>query len=119
MLGILIEKYPSSTYALDAAFKIDLVNDILASKEMYLGRFYFEKRKWIPAINRFRTVVDQYETTIYTQEALHRLVEIYYTLGLKDEAEKYAKLLGYNYQSSQWYETVSYTHLTLPTNREV
>lgn len=104
VLGILIEKYPSSTYALDAAFKIDLVNDILASKEMYLGRFYFEKRKWIPAINRFRTVVDQYETTIYTQEALHRLVEIYYTLGLKDEAEKYAKLLGYNYQSSQWYE---------------
>ena len=103
-LDILIKRYPSSTYALDATFKIDLINDILASKEMYIGRFYFEKRKWIPAINRFRTVVDQYETTIYTEEALHRLVEIYYTLGLKAEAEKYAKLLGYNYQSSQWYE---------------
>ena len=70
---------------------------------MYLGRYYFDK-KWIPAINRFRTVIDEYETTIYTEEALHRLVEIYYTLGLKNEAVKYAKLLGYNYESSIWYE---------------
>ena len=71
---------------------------------MYVGRYYFQKKKWIPAINRFRTVLDDYETTIYTEEALYRLVEVYYTLGLKSEAEKYAILLGYNYQSSKWYE---------------
>ena len=100
----LIKKYPQTEYALDAEFKIGLINDTLASKEMYIGRYYFERKKWIPAINRFRTVIDNYETTIYTEEALHRLVEVYYTIGLKDEAQKYAKLLGYNYQSSQWYE---------------
>ena len=99
-----IEKYPDTEYALDAEFKIDLINDTLAAKEMYIGRYYFEKKKWIPAINRFRTVIDEYETTIYTEEALHRLVEVYYTIGLKEEAKKYAKLLGYNYQSSEWYE---------------
>ena len=100
----IIENYPETEYALDAEFKIDLINDTLASKEMYIGRYYFDRKKWIPAINRFRTVIDDYETTIYTEEALHRLVEIYYTIGLKEEAKKYAKLLGYNYQSSQWYE---------------
>ena len=71
---------------------------------MYVGRYYVDKKKWIPAINRFKTVVDDYDTTIYVEEALYRLVEIYYLLGLKDEAKKYANLLGYNYQSSQWYE---------------
>ena len=71
---------------------------------MYIGRYYFEKKKWIPAINRFRTVIDDYETTIYVEEALHRLVEVYYILGLTSESKKYAKLLGYNYQSSKWYE---------------
>jgi outer membrane protein assembly factor BamD len=76
----------------------------LASKEMYIGRYYFDKQKWIPAINRFRTVIDDYQRTIYTEEALHRLVEIYYTIGLQEEAKKYANLLGYNYQSSKWYE---------------
>ncbi len=100
----LIKNYPNTEYALDAEFKIDLINDTLASKEMYIGRYYFKKKKWIPAINRFRTVIDDYETTIYTEEALHRLVEVYYTIGLIEEAEKYAKLLGYNYQSSKWYE---------------
>ena len=100
----LIKNYPETEYSLDAEFKIDIINDTLASKEMYVGRYYFEKKKWIPAINRFRAVVDEYETTIYTEEALHRLVEVYYTIGLKDEAKKYAKLLGYNYQSSKWYE---------------
>ena len=98
------ENFPNTEYALDAEFKIDLINDTLASKEMYIGRYYFQKKKWISAINRFRTVIDDYETTIYTEEALHRLVEIYYTIGLTDEAKKYAKLLGYNYQSSKWYE---------------
>ena len=99
-----INTFPETDYALDSKFKLDLINDILASKEMYLGRYYFEKRKWIPAINRFRKVVDDYSTTIYIEEALHRLVEVYYTLGLIDEAEKYANLLGYNYQSSEWYK---------------
>ena len=99
-----LEKYPNTEYAIDSKFKIDLINDILASKEMYLGRYYFDKKKWIPAINRFRVVIDQYDTTIYAEEALHRLVEVYYTIGLVDEAEKYAQLLGYNYQSSSWYE---------------
>ena len=101
---IVIKKFPNTEFALDSEFKIDLINDIIASKEMYIGRYYFNKKKWIPAINRFRTVIDDYETTIYTEEALHRLVEVYYTLGLIDEAKKYAKLLGYNYQSSQWYK---------------
>ena len=99
-----IKNFPNTEYALDAEFKIDLINDTLASKEMYIGRYYFKKKKWISAINRFRTVIDEYETTIYTEEALHRLVEVYYTIGLKEEAKKYAKLLGYNYQSSEWYE---------------
>ena len=100
----LIFKYPNTEYAIDASFKIDLINDILASKEMYIGRYYFNKKKWIPAINRFRKVVDDYETTIYVEEALHRLVEVYFHLGLKNEAKKYAKVLGYNYKSSKWYE---------------
>jgi len=102
--SLLIKDYPNTEYALDAEFKLDLINDILASKEMYLGRYYLQKKKWIPAINRFRTIIDEYDTTIYTEEALHRLVEVYYIIGLKDEAEKYAKLLSYNYQSSKWYE---------------
>ena len=102
--NIVLENYPETEYAIDSSFKIDLINDILASKEMYIGRYYFDKEKWIAAINRFRTVTDNYETTIYTQEALHRLVEIYYIIGLKEESEKYASLLGYNYQSSEWYK---------------
>ena len=100
----LISQYPDTEYSLDAEFKLGLINDILASKEMYVGRYYFQRKKWIPAINRFRTVIDDYATTIYVEEALHRLVEVYYTIGLTDEAQKYAKLLGYNYNSSQWYE---------------
>ena len=100
----LISKYPESEFATDATFKIDLINEVLAGKEMFIGRYYFDKKKWIPAINRFRNVVDNYETTIYVEEAIHRLVEIYYILGVETEAKKYANLLGYNYQSSQWYE---------------
>jgi outer membrane protein assembly factor BamD len=100
----LISKYPESEFATDATFKIDLINEVLAGKEMFIGRYYFDKKKWIPAINRFRIVVDNYETTIYVEEAIHRLVEIYYILGVETEAKKYANLLGYNYQSSQWYE---------------
>jgi len=101
---LIINKFPKSDYAKDANFKLDLISEILASKEMYIARYYFEKKKWIPAINRFKKVVDQYQTTVFIEEALYRLVEIHYVIGLKDEAEKYAKLLGYNYQSSKWYE---------------
>jgi outer membrane protein assembly factor BamD len=99
----IIKKYPDTDYAEDALFKIDLINDILAAKEIYIGRYYFDKKKWIAAINRFREIVDNYDTTIYIEEALHRLVEINYILGLEDEAKKYANLLAYNYQSSEWY----------------
>ena len=102
--NLVINKYPNTEYALDADFKLGLIDDILAAKEMYIGRYYLEKKKWVSAINRFRNVVDDYDTTYFTQEALHRLVEIHYILGLVDEAEKYAKVLGYNYQSSEWYE---------------
>ena len=100
----LISKYTKNEFATDAMFKINLINEILAAKEMYLGRYYQGKKKWVPAINRFRVVVDDYETTIYVEEAIHRLVEIYYTLGIDKEAIKYANLLGYNYQSSTWYK---------------
>jgi len=99
-----INNYPNTDFAKDAKFKLDLIDDLLASKEMYLGRYYFEKKKWIASINRFRAVTDNYESTIYIEEALHRLTEIYYIIGLEQEAKKYANLLGYNYQSSMWYE---------------
>jgi len=101
---IVVKNFPNTDYGLDAQFKLDLIDNILASKEMYVGRYYFNKKKWIPAINRFRSVVEDYDTTIYVEEALHRLVEIYYTLGLKEESKKYARVLGYNYESSDWYE---------------
>ena len=101
---ILINNYPDTEYTLDAQFKINYINDILAAKEMYIGRYYIQRNKWIPALNRFRNVIDNYDTTIYTEEALFRLVEIHYKIGLVPEAKKYAKLLGYNYQSSEWYE---------------
>ena len=100
----IVEKYPDTDFAIDAKFKINLVDTILAAKEMYVGRYYFDRKKWIASINRFKFVIDNYETTIYTEEALHRLVEIYYLLGLESEAKKYANLLGYNYQSSKWYQ---------------
>ena len=99
-----IIKYPNTDFSLDSQFKIDLINDILASKEMYLGRHYIKKERWIPAINRFKNVIQNYETTIYAEEALHRLVEIHYRVGLVDESKKYANLLGYNYLSSEWYK---------------
>ena len=99
-----IKEYPNSDYALDAQFKLDLIQDYLASKEMYIASHYRKKKKWIASINRYKTVVEQYEKTVYVDEALHRLVELYYTIGLEDESQKYASLLGYNYQSSKWYE---------------
>ena len=102
--NFIIKNFPSTVYSADSEYKVDLVNEVLASKEMYVGRYYFDKKSWISAIKRFRTVIDEYETTVYTEEALHRLVEVHYIIGLEDEAKKYAKLLGYNYESSAWYE---------------
>ncbi len=101
---IVINNYPSTEFAADARFKIDLINDRLAGKEMYVGRHYLKSKKWIPAINRFKNVLENYGTTIYVEEALHRLVETHYIIGLESEAQKYATLLGYNYQSSDWYK---------------
>ena len=100
----IISQYPNTDFALDSSFKIGLILDQLAAKEMYIGRHYIKKKNWIPAINRFKTVIEKYDTTIFTEEALYRLVEIYYKVGLLEESKKYAKLLGYNYQSSKWYE---------------
>ena len=100
----ILENYPDTDFAQDAKFKIDLIQDVMASKEMYIGKYYLKKEKWVAAINRFKNILHKYETTIYVEEAIHRLVETNYKIGLEDEAEKYANLLGYNYQSSQWYE---------------
>ena len=106
--NFIVKTYPDTDFALDAKFKLELIKDLMAAKEMYIGRYYIKKEKWIAAINRFKAVVKDYETTVYIEEALHRLVEIHYKLGLKEESEKYATLLGYNYQSSEWYsETYS------------
>ena len=102
--NFIIKNYSNTDYALDAEYKLDLIQDYMASKEMYIASHYMKKRKWIASINRYKTVVEQYEKTIYVEEALHRLVELYYTIGLENESQKYASLLGYNYQSSKWYE---------------
>ena len=99
-----VENYPNTDFAMDAKFKLDLIREILASKEMYLGSYYIQKGKWIAAINRFKIVINDYDTTIYVEEALHRLVELHYKIGLENEAKKYANLLGYNYLSSDWYK---------------
>ena len=103
-LLFIIENFPDTDYAYDAKFKIDLINDVLAAKEVYIGRHYINKKKWIPALNRFKNVLNNYETTDHVEEAIHRLVEIYYILGLEEESLKYAALLGYNYNSGEWYK---------------
>ena len=97
------KKYPNTDFALDATYKLNLIQDYLASKEMYIGVYYIKKKKWIAAINRFKNVVEKYDETSFIDEALHRLVELHYKLGLIEESKKYASLLGYNYQSSEWY----------------
>ena len=101
---LVIKDYPNTDFALDAKFKLDLIKDLLASKEMYLARHYQKKNKWIAALNRYKNVVEKYDTTIFVEEALHRLVEINYQIGLTEESKKYARVLGYNYQSSKWYK---------------
>ena len=101
---IVLNKHPNSDFAFDARLRLEAIQEILASKEMYTAKYYFEREKWIPAINRYKNVLNNYETTIFVEEALHRLVEIHYRVGLEEEAKKYAILLGYNYNSSEWYE---------------
>ena len=100
----IITAYPETDYATDARFKIDLIIDQLAAKEMSIARFYMKTEKWIPALNRLKIVVDKYDRTVFIEEALHRLAEVYYRLGLVDEATKAASILGYNYGSGEWYE---------------
>ena len=102
--NIILKDYPDTDFALDAKFKLDLIENVLASKEIYIGKYYMSKKKWIPAINRFKNVVNNYDRTEYVEEAIHRLVEVNYIIGLENEAKKYASLLGYNYQSSEWYK---------------
>ncbi len=99
-----VEKFPNTEYTLDLKFKLGLVRNQLAAKEIYVARYYMETQKWIPAINRLKIVVAEFDDTIYIEEALHRLVEVYYKIGLENEAKKTASILGYNYNSSIWYE---------------
>ncbi len=102
-IDIFLEKYPNSDYALDLKFKKDLIQNQLAAKELFIAKYYISTQKWVPAINRLKVIVKDYDKTVFIEEALHRLVEISYHLGLKKEAENYAKILGYNYNSSEWY----------------
>ena len=99
-----LKEYPGTEYALDLKFKLDLINNQLAAKELYVAKFYVETQKWIPAIRRLRNIVDNYNETVFIEEALHRLVEVYYKVGLDEEGKSAAVLLGYNYNSSIWYQ---------------
>ena len=101
---LILKEYPATDFALDAQFKLELIEDRLAGKEMFVARHYLKSKKWIPAINRFKKITEEYDQTIYVEEALHRLVEINYKIGLVDEAKKYANVLGYYYNSSTWYK---------------
>ena len=98
-----MKKYPNSDYSIDLKFKKDLIRNQLAAKELYVAKFYISVQKWVPAINRLKIILKDYQTTIFVEEALHRLVEVHYHLGLEEEANKYAKILGYNYNSGEWY----------------
>ena len=103
-IDFFVKKYPNSDYAIDLKFKKGLIQNQLASKELYVARFYVSTKKWIPSINRLKIIVDKYNQTVFIEEALHRLVEIHYYLGLENEAKKYASILGYNYNTSEWFE---------------
>ncbi len=103
-IDFFIKKYPNTDYAIDLKFKKDLIQNQLAAKELYVAKYYISTQKWVPAINRLKNIIENYEKTIFIEEALHRLVEINYYLGLEKEAKKYANILGYNYNSSEWFE---------------
>ena len=98
-----LKNYPNTEYALDLKFKMDLINNQLSAKEMYVAKYYIETQKWIPAINRLKIIIEDYSETVFIEEALHRLVEVYYKIGLVEEAKSTAAILGYNYNSSVWY----------------
>tara|TARA_B100001121_G_C18698237_1_gene626027 strand:+ start:2080 stop:2901 length:822 start_codon:yes stop_codon:yes gene_type:complete len=103
-IDFFLKKYPNTDYAIDLKFKKDLIQNQLAAKELYIAKYYISVQKWIPAINRLKVILKEYDQTIFVEEALHRLVEIHYHLGLTEEAKKYASILGYNYNSSEWFE---------------
>ena len=103
-IDFFLKQYPESEYAIDLNLKKNLIQNQFAAKELYVAKYYVSVQKWIPAINRLKIIVKDYEKTVFIEEALHRLVEIHYHLGLDDEAKKYASILGYNYNSSKWYE---------------
>ena len=103
-IDFFLKEYPNSDYAIDLKFKKDLIQNQLAAKELYVAKYYVEVQKWIPAINRLKVIINDYDETIFTEEALHRLVEIHYHIGLEEEARVYANILGYNYNSSEWFQ---------------
>ena len=103
-IDFFLNKFPNSEYAIDLKFKRDLAINQMAAKELYIAKYYISVQKWIPAINRLKKIILEYEKTVFIEEALHRLVEIHYHIGLEDEAKKYAKILGYNYNSSEWFK---------------
>ena len=102
-IDFFIKNYPETDYSLDLKFKKGLIQNQLAAKEAYIARYYISVQKWVPAINRLKLILEKYDETVFVEEALFRLVEIHYYLGLDDEAKSYAKILGYNYNSSEWF----------------
>tara|TARA_A100001015_G_scaffold140716_1_gene156132 strand:- start:949 stop:1788 length:840 start_codon:yes stop_codon:yes gene_type:complete len=103
-VNFFLDKYPKTDYAIDLKFKKDLIENQLAAKEMYIAKYYISVKKWVPAINRLKLILKKYEDTVFIEEALHRLVEIHYHIGLEEEANKYASILGYNYNSGEWFK---------------
>jgi outer membrane protein assembly factor BamD len=103
-IDFFLNKYPNSEYAIDLNFKRDLIINQMAAKELFVAKYYISTQKWIPAINRLKKIVKDFDKTIFIEEALHRLVEIHYFIGLETEAKKYASILGYNYNSSEWFK---------------
>ena len=103
-INFFINKYPDTDYSIDLKFKKDLVENQLAAKELFVAKYYISVQKWIPAINRLKIILKQYDKTVFIEEALHRLVEINFHIGLESEAKKYANILGYNYNSSEWFK---------------
>ena len=103
-IDFFLEKFPNTEYAIDLKFKKGLIRNQFAAKELFVAKYYISVQKWIPAINRLKIIINQYDKTIFIEEALHRLVEIHYYLGLEQEAKKYAKILGYNYNSGEWFK---------------
>ena len=103
-INFFLKNFPMSEYAIDLRFKKDLIQNQLSAKELYIAKYYISVQKWIPAINRLKRILEKYDKTIFVEEALHRLVELHYHIGLEEEAKKYASILGYNYNSSEWFQ---------------